>query len=204
MISRWQDVARKAAEKLGVDEESYLQYIEDWGQAIQSHASKPKVMQTDMFGVGYLKASYGKIKKELDTLRVKLGIRQRRLARYADRDLSVQQPMIDLIMNVEADIQTLERFVEEKYNTLEAGITKRELEEKYREEHGTYKTRQKEAAALKRAEKLKVKEEKAAITAEKKRIKNEKRLQKLAAAAARDARREARIAKLKIKSNGNQ
>ena len=192
MVSRWQDVAKKAAEKLGVDPDTYTQYIEDWGKIIQSHASKPTVMETDVFGVGYFKASFGKITKELQTLRVKLDIRQRRLKRYENRDVDLE-PMKKLISNVEEDIQILETFLGEKDTIAKEGIARRDAEESYRSEKGNYRQQQRALAAEKREAKRLKRAEAEKIKAEKAALKNEKRLAKLAIAAERAAKRERKL-----------
>jgi hypothetical protein len=118
MITRWQDISKRVANKLGVSEAAVKAALEDMAKKIAAHASHPSVMETDLFGVGTLKCTYGKLIKRVESLKRIIRVRERFRDGPARRGKTVPQEVRDrhndFIIMVQKDIETFNEFIAQK------------------------------------------------------------------------------------------
>jgi hypothetical protein len=61
MITRWEEICRKVADRLELEYDQVIEIVQDMAQKTSDHASHPTVMETDLLGIGSLQARYGKL-----------------------------------------------------------------------------------------------------------------------------------------------
>lgn len=65
MISTWETVAKKVAEKLGIEESLVKEHILEIARNTIKHLENPDVLEYEVFGIFYLVASHPKINKSI-------------------------------------------------------------------------------------------------------------------------------------------
>ena len=115
MITRWTEVARRTAERLGLPYEVVKAAIEDMAKTTAAPAKDPTVMETDCMGLGVLELRYGKLLKRIPHLRASIAIRERYMARQKERglpeDLVKVEKHLIAIPEYEKNIEVFEEFI---------------------------------------------------------------------------------------------
>lgn len=118
MITRWDEISDRTADKLGLPREMVRAAILDMATKTAEHASHPTVLETDLLGIGTLESRYGKLIKRVQALKTGIAVKEKYLNRYRSRGLpSNKAPAEKLERDIEIylkDIEVFEEFIEQK------------------------------------------------------------------------------------------
>jgi hypothetical protein len=105
MITRWETIAERTAERLKLPVEQVKEIILDMAKKTAAHASHPTVMETDLLGIGVLKTRMGKLQARLIALPRIIGNRKRLVKKYTEfgNTTKVEQLLNDIKL-MEKDI----------------------------------------------------------------------------------------------------
>jgi len=122
MISRWEDVAVRVADRLNMPVQDVIYYITEMAERTRSHAIHPKVMETDLFGLGYLQARYGKLQQAISKLKYVKAHR----TKYRDKAAEAAMPELlekwqKKLDQTDLDIETFAKFIDIKEAMYKAG-----------------------------------------------------------------------------------
>lgn len=142
MISRWEDIAKRVALNLNLDEAVVFDWITQMCRATLNHARHPEVMETEFIGLGYIQARFTRILPTKKYLQDLLRIKRKYLYRYSENPIKFEK-QIDRysqeIMVIERDIASLSRFLDQKREIYDSGGKK--LFRERRRSTGKYKKR---------------------------------------------------------------
>lgn len=124
MISRWEDVAKRVASNLQLDESVVFDWITQMCRATLNHARHPEVMETEFIGLGYIQARFTRILPTKKYLQDLLRIKRKYLNKYSENPIKFSK-QIDRysqeIMVIERDIASLSRFLDQKREIYDSG-----------------------------------------------------------------------------------
>ncbi len=120
MITRWTEIAKRAAEKLGVTQSQVKAAMEDYAKKIAEHASHPTVLETDLLGIGTLECRYGKLIKRVEHLKGIIRVRERLRdgpeSRGKPRIQEIRDRHDGAIASMRRDIEVFEEFIAQKHD----------------------------------------------------------------------------------------
>ena len=139
MISRWEDVARKTAQELGMPEEAVLESIRFYAKKTQEIASKPRVMEMDLLGIGSIQSNYPRLKKAVYNREYKLKLQRMYVKNYESKGNQTAAERCKLtIASLEEDLATFKAFLDIKQEFWKGEVTRTSIEKEYLEKHGGY------------------------------------------------------------------
>lgn len=114
MITRWEEIADRAADRLGLPKEDVRKAVAEMAKCTQNHAMHPLLMETDIFGIGYLTVKFNRIKPSTARLRRVRAIRERFMAacleRNTPKELEKAEEHKKTIALIDRDLLMLEEF----------------------------------------------------------------------------------------------
>lgn len=118
MITRWEEISDRVADKLGLGRDEVRDAVLKMAKQTQAHAMHPDLMETDVFGIGYLTVKFNRIKPSAYRLKRVRAIRERFMQACLDRgtekELEKAMAHRESIRLIDKDLEMLEEFLAEK------------------------------------------------------------------------------------------
>lgn len=115
MITRWEEVVEKTAKDMKISYKTVEAEVLRMAQFTQDHLTHPKLMETDLFGIGALAARYGKLRRAIPVLKLRRDYQQRRGDKYLSEGIMDRaaecQAKVDAFNR---DIEQFQKFLDDK------------------------------------------------------------------------------------------
>ena len=132
MITRWETIADRVADRLKLPKEVVREALTDMAQKTIDHAKHPTVMETDIFGIGCIQARYGKMLTRVPHLQTKIFYRNQYAERYEKEGTDVATikagELRDEVAEMGRDIERIQGLIDQKKDIKDAGGRKGYIE----------------------------------------------------------------------------
>lgn len=114
MITRWEEVVAQTAKEMGLPYHKVEAEVLRMAQFTENHLISPRVMETDLLGIGALKARYGRLKSTISTLKQRRYFQQQWADKFAAENPARAAEYTEKVEAYSREIAQLEAFITQK------------------------------------------------------------------------------------------